>query len=262
MNRRDFLKTTFIFTAGGLFLPKMGILRPLEALAGMRRVTGCQLRISNVSGYRFLWDTVNNLAVLSRQNDTLKIYDSSNRLLEVVVTGNGTGETLGSELFADIGFDSDAAWTKGAGWTVAGSQAVATNVISGLYIGQWLLQTTGVLYRAKYDIKTITEGTVSFGWQAVLGAIYAAAADNITDTFTGTSTASLLAGLRQRGGAAAEMSGTFDNISLKQVLTPSTTGILFRQVSVASGFDYNSTYTVDIIHRGGRLPRPIPSFVK
>ena len=246
-----------------LFLLIGILLLPLMTEAGTVRFTGCTLKISNATGYTFTWCTVNNLANLTRPNDTLKIYDSSNRLLEVVVTGKGTAETLGATLnVTNCVNHAPYPYDTFDGASAAGFHAIrSTAGIKLAGTADEIVFVAGGLYKAAYSF-TLTSGT----------APVSVAARGINDTNIVNSTIyTVIAGANNYYFTASESTTgvvewyntanvefTIASLAVKQVTAPSATGILFRQVSVASGFDYNSTYTVDIIHRGGMLPSPIP----
>jgi hypothetical protein len=68
------------------------------------------------------------------------------------------GLTLGPELVVNGGFDSDTAWTKGAGWTISGGKLVATSVASGVEAKQSIPSlVAGYRYIITFDV-SVTSG--------------------------------------------------------------------------------------------------------
>lgn len=65
--------------------------------------------------------------------------------------------TLGSELVANNGFDSDTIWFKEAGWTIGSGVASHTGAISAIY--QAVL-TSGQWHRIDFDVSAYTSGNV------------------------------------------------------------------------------------------------------
>lgn len=78
------------------------------------------------------------------------------------VAGGAVSNTpsVGAELFANPGFDSDTGWTKGTGWTISGGLGVATSVASDASIRQSSLLATGSWFIQSVDIPSFTAGGI------------------------------------------------------------------------------------------------------
>ncbi|EEW26613.1 LamG domain-containing protein [Rhodobacter ferrooxidans] len=122
------------------------------------------------------------------------------------------GLMLGPELVANGGFDSDTAWTKGAGWTVSGG--VATKVPgAGSSIFQPVGATAGRFYRVSYTA-TCTAGGADIGIGGT-GAI-----KTPTISASGSYSAVIFSGLYDQDlkiFANAAFVGSIDNISVREL---------------------------------------------
>ena len=124
------------------------------------------------------------------------------------------GAASASNLITNGGFDTDTAWTKGAGWTIAGGVAVGTATAEQLRQDPGIF--LGIQYRVSYDL-TITAGDchvfVRFGDFA-----------GIARTTSGSYSEDFTAGSNDDGGVLgfgkkneATFTGTIDNVSLIQI---------------------------------------------
>jgi len=150
----------------------------------------------------------------------------------------GTGETLGSNRILNNADFSTAepdgtAWTRKTGWTVAGGVAVASEVaLSGSILQSASTLAVEKLYKYGGDVVTITLG--SFIYMFDTGIVALSATPQMYSgyrTYTANSNSS---GFQS---VSASSSGTFDNPFVKQVLSPSTTGLTV--VSTQGGATYN-----------------------
>lgn len=135
------------------------------------------------------------------------------------------------ELAVNGGFDADASWTKGAGWTIAGGVGVAT--ASSADLSQAVL-TVGKWYRVTFDA-TVVSGTVTpKAGSGASGTAVSATASGVTAVLRAATTTSLIF-------TGSTFTGTIDNISVKEIpgfhaLAPSDAA---RPVcTVASGLTY------------------------
>lgn len=116
---------------------------------------------------------------------------------------------LGFEHSDDPGFDSDAAWVKGAGWTVTGSKGVATAASSAItHADAGFLPGT---YRVTFDVSGYTAGTVqvSLGSTPVLGTARSANGSYSQDIVATSG--------GQYGFTATGFTGQVDNLSIRAI---------------------------------------------
>jgi len=114
------------------------------------------------------------------------------------------------ELVTNGGFDSDTAWTKGAGWTITGGQAVATAVAGGQNLTNASTLTVGAYYVCTYTV-TVTSGAVSPRFGNASGT-----ARNTSGTYTEVGSPTVTgAFLFER--RTSDFTGTIDNVSIKEI---------------------------------------------
>jgi len=165
-------------------------------------------------------------------NHQIEIYDSSNRMLKGVLKAAGTSETLGDELVTNGTFAADTDWNKDAGWTILDGTAIATN-ITGKKITQSYSYTQNILTKATLDV------SVMGGGGYIYGLVGNAVSSSIVATGSHTKYVTVISGTAH-GWAGTTTSATIDNYSLKQVLTPSSSGATI--VSTKGGEVYNFSY--------------------
>ncbi|MCP5005369.1 MAG: hypothetical protein GY941_15750 [Planctomycetes bacterium] len=75
------------------------------------------------------------------------------------------GGSLGSELVTNGGFDTDSDWTKGTGWSIGSGVASCDGTQGGstALINTGVALNTGDYYLTRFDVPTITAGSVRFG---------------------------------------------------------------------------------------------------
>jgi len=137
----------------------------------------------------------------------------------VAITGtlSYTGSLVFPELVTNGGFDTDTAWSKGAGWTISGGTAVATGVVSFADIQQNLPAVElGRTYIISFSV-SVTSGSV----QVFLGSSGSGPGAVTTINGSGTysflhhkSPADTIRTILFRGGAA--FTGTIDNVSVRR----------------------------------------------
>lgn len=122
---------------------------------------------------------------------------------------------LGPELVTNGAFDSDTAWNKGTGWTIAGGKGVATSVPAFQDIDQAVAITNGTQYFVSIDV-VVSAGTASL-YMGTSGHSPVRLALNSSGTLTATLTATAVAAVLVRAESGG-FTGTIDNISIKEVL--------------------------------------------
>jgi len=209
------------------------------------RGTISSLRISSVDGTAFL-DNCAALVPYADGNHLVEIYDASGRMLRGYLSSVGSAEGLSeTEKIANSDFQlGDTGFTKEGAWAIsdigAGDyQAVATNnavnthlysIMSGLTVGQ--------LFKATAVCSNFTDGSV-----AVFLPDGSLTGNTLTGTGTSTRYHTLMSTGNQLGGVKILTAGSdlrISSISVKQVLTPSTSGATI--VSAKGGATQNFTY--------------------
>jgi hypothetical protein len=210
-------------------------------------VTLANIRLSFVAGTAFV-DFSSAGTLTPYLNYRLVLTDSAGKKAIGYIKSAGTGETLGEELVTNGDFDPDEGWTKGV-WSIADGKAAATaSSYSFLYQNADL---AGKLIKSSVDINSISVGAIKVCYHGTANGGTARTttgthAEYYTPSSSGTATI----------GAQTQVNVTcsIDNLSMKQVLTPSTTGVTitstpngstYNWASVESGFNYNdaSGYT-------------------
>jgi hypothetical protein len=223
------------------------IIIPANPVVYRGTITG--LRISSVNGTAFL-DACAALVPYADGLHRVEIYDSAGRQLVGYLSAQGTGETLDVELSVDAWVNEDSSYetfTAGAGNLI--TQAI--NSTGNGYCLETFSGTLNALYKCVNGI-TLTSGTmpgIYWGGSSVF------VGPNFTANNTSYRTQIDIAGVRGfRITSSAATNYALTAMSLKQVLTPSTNGIVV--VSTKSGavpnfasknasFTYNAaSYTV------------------
>jgi hypothetical protein len=202
-------------------------------------VTLANLRLSTVTGTQFVdFSAANTLTPYL--NWRLILTDSAGKKMVARILSAGTGETYDSELLSDPAFNDAGIWSAGANWAVADGKATASTASSTIYqstpiasVGKCLLlsavcdaYTSGTYrlrYMAKYEQVVSGTGTKTR---------YVTGYDIGTDI----------------GILGTSLVASFTDISLKQVLTPSATGVTLSIIS-NEGINPNdaSGYTYEIM---------------
>lgn len=213
-------------------------------------VTLANMRLSIVDGNAFV--DFSSDVFGDHIGDKLIVYDSAGKKAIGYIKAAGTGETLDNELVTNGDFDPDEGWTKGV-WSIADGKAAATaSSYSFLYQNADL---AGKLIKSSVDIDSISGGPIKVCYHGTANGGTARTttgthAEYYTPSSSGTATI----------GAQTQVNVTcsIDNLSMKQVLTPSATGVTitstpggttYNWASVESGFNYNdpSGYTYSIV---------------
>ena len=236
------------------------------------------MRISAIDGTSF----IDNAAALTAYYDghhLIEIEDSAGKVLTGVLKAQGTGETLGSELVTNGGFETlDGGspvfenWLDLAGGSstvtasedsYAGTYAASLNFdASGNYalIGQSDLYEEGKLYQNSFFAKTTaTPGTMRVYGSGIVNVTLTTSYAEYSPYITGMAGSHSIAFNREGSAGHASKSFLIDSVSLKQVLTPSTLGATI--VNTINGatqnfltkdadFTYNAaSYTVRVRRR-------------
>lgn len=213
------------------------------------------IRLSLVNGTAFV-DFSAAGTLTPYLNHRLTLTDSAGKKAVGYIKAAGSGETLGSELITNGTFASDVAgWYVTApttiAWNASGYADIARATGNGL-ASQAITAAAGILLKGSMDVKALSHG-------AALRYI----GDNFC-TASGTGVASgyrVVATANQATVIAATNSTTatlsVDDVSVKQVLTPSATGVTitstpggttYNWASIEAGFNYNDEagYTYEI----------------
>jgi hypothetical protein len=116
------------------------------------------------------------------------------------------------EKLANADFDSQAAWTLGAGWSIAGSAAVKVAGIAA-DLAQPFAFVDGALYRVELVLSQVTVGTVRVGLAGA--APIDGAVRNANGSFVETITAHAHTALRIAADAA--FAGRIERVSLRRL---------------------------------------------
>lgn len=228
-------------------------------------VTKANMRISAVDGTAFCDFSASTFTADNiRNSDYVEIYDSAKRKIGGFIKAAGTGETLGGEICTDPSFDDVSKWDSiGTGWAVSGGQATAGNTGNvSMYQNNTSIPYESLCFLSGVSSQVAVDQEVNItAWS--FQAPYLTAAG--TTSAYGTIPPSAQDSRRRitlyvKWGGLGSPSATWDSISLKQVLTPSVTGITITNTPGGStynwavknaSFNYNdsSGYTYRIISR-------------
>ncbi|MFA7000269.1 MAG: hypothetical protein WC241_04105 [Candidatus Paceibacterota bacterium] len=199
------------------------------AASKTRIYSGVTAKLSTVNGAAFVTSVSGSIPFSRFLNRKITISDGTNTCVGYV-QAVGTGETY-TEKCTDVPFNSNASWTKGAGWAVAGGKATATAPCNALIYQAW-----GTAAGALYKIIRVAD-SVSAGTHSVR--IFSVSIDPQTSAGTFevyiTGTGATAGGIIGSNG----LGGVFDSISVGQVDSPDTTGCII--VSSRGGATRNWT---------------------
>ena len=236
-----------------------------SSLADQTGVTfgGSNNRCSYADGYAWAdFPTGFNFAAHAGLGRIVVMYDSAGRAAWGFIGAAGTGETLGSEKLPNGGFDTSSNWTLSN--CSIGSGVLSFSGTAGNAYQTSLNLGYNKLYVLTYNITAYTTGNFyarinsSTTFDAVFS--YRTAIGNYTEyKVSPQDTTNVFVIL-----ASVIPTGSLDNYSLKQVLTPSSTGaLIYRDAACTvngwhkpAAFNMNDTaYTFNIYQptSGGRL---------
>jgi len=215
-------------------------------------ITGLRISAPGDGVHDFIDNANASVTALADGNHEIYIYDSANRFIKGVLKAAGTSEGLGSELLLNPSFDTNTTnWTpvNSTLASIAGGQSgncleITSGAITGQATGAGNNSTVGALYYLGAYLK---DGTTAGGLcqiQGLGGTIYVF--QNVTSTSswvakfvykTGKSTNSSMLLLKNNSTAGTVL---FDEASVKQVLTPSSSGATI--VNSKGGTMYNFSY--------------------
>jgi len=225
--------------------------------AGGFKVAQSSMKISNVSGAYFLdWGWNTNCY----PGQKVQVFDSVGKQLVATIASLGTGETYGDELVTNGNMetgDPPSSWEIGSGASASavadertgGAGSKSINGVRPASLTGILFQsinfTAGKLYYISAWRKNVdaTSG-VGFGMSMTNFALSTSTSWNeFTKHYTAVNE-DIKFYLRVSGTNGQQ--GRFDDISIKQILTPSATGLVITAPTVDSGFNYtdSSGYTV------------------
>ena len=199
----------------------------------------------------------------------LVVWDSAMRPASAYPVAAGTGETLDTEQFVNGNFASNeppgSAWTRQAGWTIAGGYGVALTAAS-TYMYQTAATRSGGLIKLVFDLVTVTSNGVRPALTNLGGTLplYSSPQSGITTYAT------MAGGVYSIGFFAnTSFSGTVGNAHAAYVLTPSIMGVIVSSNptgtpgdawSIAPNFNRNdsSGYTWAILSESSSIMYSFP----
>lgn len=232
-------------------------------------LSGVTLNLSLVNGTAFISNPSTDLS--GYEYTKIIVTDSAGKKAVGYIKAAGTGETYGSERFTNHSWDVDTTgWTANNSATltsVAGGQSgnclsITENGVANPYAQQNIFPSIvpGRLYRSSIYVKQGTSSRYRFYVQYAVGAYFFGYYADQTATsswgqvdfvycypVTGTQETYVL---MNRAGLSSGQDLYFDEISCKQILTPSTDGVTivssiggttYNWASIDSGFNYNDT---------------------
>ena len=243
-------------------------------------VTQANMRISSVDGTAFVDFSASAFSADNiRNNDFVEIFDSAKRKIGGFIKAAGTGETFSDELVLN-GND----WTGASGGTPTTGWNYNIEAYRGLYditaggqsgdcikitnddagVGYPIMQTNALATAGALYVTSLyaQKGTADYADVSPQGIVvpYISNTDwNTQKLYYKTALAANLIILRTRAGAQNQYA-LFDTVSVKQILTPSSTGVTITNTPGGStynwgvkdaNFNYNdsSGYTYRIISR-------------
>jgi prepilin-type N-terminal cleavage/methylation domain-containing protein len=227
-------------------------------LASSGSVTQANMKISAATSSAFL-DFSSSGSLTSFVGKKVIVVDHVGKTIQGYIKATGSGETFGTEKLSDPGFDNPAAWPWKTNWTVntTPSKAILNNSntsvmqyasLGGSAVQYALYLETAVCYSITASMFLLVDATTRLFSGTGIKYYY----------YTLPSAGLDVVGLS--GGGGSNISASFTDISFKQVLTPSATGVTivstaggttYNWTSQESGFNYNdaSGYTYQIYNR-------------
>jgi len=139
---------------------------------------------------------------------------------------------VGRDIVINGGFDADASWTKGTGWTIADGVAVA-NPAGGNAITQVIPLIKGKTYQVTYSISNYSIGQVWFS-DGTFSGTHRYANGTYTESFTNTgSTTFYILG--------DTFTGDIDNVSVKQLSIPAASSFTGAEMTTNGDFSNGLT---------------------
>ena len=227
-----------IITGGGGSSPlviggRIAVSSPGGLLIASGSVTRANTKLSAVDGTAFVDFSTANVLTNYAPKSKLTLTDSAGKKLTGYIKAAGTGKTLGSELITDPSCATDFWTLKNTGWTHdAGNEKFTfsghTTFSSLLLVS---VGAVGGYYETTFEVKDYSAGIIRLWYGSNTNYTIRSANGTYTERLTNTSDTTFLL------EADSVFRGSVDNISLKQVLTPSTTGATI--VSAKGGTTYN-----------------------
>lgn len=165
------------------------------------------------------------------------------------LTGNlgalGSGETLGSDILGGAGdFSSSSGWNLTNGFSIGSGILTAASGTGTWAYKSGLTITNFGLYKGVVDCLTASVAfSMYVGNGQTMGANFGVG-NNITRYKTVTDITYAECGIYRGSGTRT---GTLDNLIVKQVTAPSSSGLwLLAAPTIDSGFAFNTNYTYEI----------------
>jgi hypothetical protein len=201
-------------------------------------------KLSLVDGYAFV--DFSDLSIFSDHiGDRIVITDSNDKTISGYVKAIGTGETLGTEDITEGAFtDPISTWGRQLPWDFTGDIATGNGAIDK-YIRQqnkWGL-SPGTLAKITYQIVTRVSGSVRTsivrGSNSALGTYNSTVATH-SDYLVLPPVYILGYDVRITSHDVDGFDGTIDNVSMKQLLTPSVTGVTIVSGPQSTTYNWES----------------------
>ena len=267
-----------IITGGGGSSPlviggRIAVSSPGGLLIASGSVTRANTKISAVDGTAFVDFSTAGVLTNYAPKSKLTLTDSAGKKLVGYIKAAGTGETLGSELVTNGDMengDPPSDWTADGDTVLssvtdsrpdsAGTKSI--NIEAGGLVGQavqYITLSTNALVKATAWRKNIDgAGAGMYIFNIISALSYSSSTSWNEQTLYVTKTTANNVAIRHPAGPTAGKHVRFDDISVKQVLTPSTTGVTitstadgttYNWASKEAGFNYNDasgySYTIE-----------------
>ncbi len=215
-------------------------------------VTQANMRISAVDGTAFV-DFSAAGTLTPYIGWYLKVYDSTGKTIEGYIKAAGTGETLSeTEKITNGDFGSSTGWLGLVNWSIgSGVATMAAGTTASLYRTDFT-PISGALYKESFDLVSQTAGDV---YIIIQNPVITFPTHTVPATYTAYVIPSAQTTFIIQGENGFR--GSVDNASVKQVLTPSTSGVTITNTQggatynwavKTTGFNYNDssgyTYTI------------------
>lgn len=201
-------------------------------------VTLANVRLSLVNGYAFFDTSASNSDYKNNINSQFEVMDSAGKKAIGYIKSAGTGET-----YTDVlsGWDFTVDWTAIGTGAVVDADSYSTTIVGGI---RKTVLTDSALYKGSYARSTTSSGAGFY--DHIAPSVYFPG--EFTDQYFVARGTSIY--LRNASAGTTDVT----TLTLKQVLTPSATGVTivstpggstYNWASIESGFNYNdaSGYT-------------------
>jgi hypothetical protein len=199
----------------------------MNQLVASGSVTQANMRISAVDGTAFIDFTAADV-LTGKLGNLLVVKDSSGRTIQGWIKSAGSSETLSdTEQVVNGDFSASTGWNVGTGWAIGSGVATGTTLPGNGGLYRTVDDDSLKLLKVTIDVPTCTAGNMRISYAGYVKTQTA----NDSYYMTGATTS------QQVYLGATGFSGTIDNLSIKQVIAPSATGVTI--VNSKGGSTYN-----------------------